>query len=109
MVVINSLQMTDVNHFQSNGDGVPKSLSRKLSDQMREMFIWFRKFLFFFPVVNPSLERMKSGTYLIKVRKKDYKRFYILENDMMSIAYTASEKACSDPSNRKRSKFTMIS
>ena len=52
---------------------------------------------------------MKSGTYLIKVRKKDYRRFYILENDMMSIAYTASEKACSDPSNRKRSKLTMIS
>ena len=43
-------------------------------------------------LANPNLEHMQQGSYLTKVRKKPYKRFYKLDNEYICIGYTDSKK-----------------
>lgn len=43
-------------------------------------------------VANLFLEHMKKGTYLTKVRKKGFRRFYALDNESITVAYNDSKK-----------------
>ena len=103
MVVLNNLQMNETSHIHKNGDGVPKSLSRKFSEILSN-YKWLLSFSWPFACClgNPNLEQLKKGTYLVKVRKRDYRRYYQLDDDLMAIAYSTSFKA--DTTTKKRSR-----